>query len=185
MELSAQRYLDRWLLRLQRHLDSRRYLWQLPWYMVVGPAGSGKTALLREGFPADIIYTPEAVRGTGQRLYITPHVGKQAVIFDPDGVLCEQQDTEVLPRRLWEHWLGWLVQKRARQPLNGLILTLDLPDLLTADKHRRDDLIANFCAVGCTGCTSASPLPVTGLCGLCLIHNSLECCQHFDSLQIH
>jgi type VI secretion system protein ImpL len=83
IELNAQqRYLDRWLLRLQRHLDSRRYLWQLPWYMAVGPAGSGKTALLREGFPSDIIYTPEAVRGTEQRLYITPHVGQQAVIFD-------------------------------------------------------------------------------------------------------
>ncbi|MEP8692442.1 hypothetical protein ABKV90_22960, partial [Enterobacter hormaechei] len=58
-----QRYLDRWLLRLQRHLDSRRYLWELPWYVVTGLAGSGKTALLREGFPADVIYTPDAVRG--------------------------------------------------------------------------------------------------------------------------
>lgn len=142
IELNAQqRYLDRWLLRLQRHLDSRRYLWQLPWYMVIGPAGSGKTALLREGFPSDIIYTPEAVRGVEQRLYITPHVGKQAVIFDADGILCEQPDADVLHRRLWEHWLGWLVQKRARQPLNGLILTLDLPDLLTADKRRREHLV--------------------------------------------
>lgn len=138
---NQQRYLDRWLLRLQRHLDSRRYLWQLPWYMVIGPAGSGKTALLREGFPSDIIYTPEAVRGTEQRCYITPHVGKQAVVFDVDGILCEQPDTEILHRRLWEHWLGWLVQKRARQPLNGLILTLDLPDLLTADKRRREHLL--------------------------------------------
>lgn len=60
-----QRYLDRWLLRLQRHLDSRRYLWQLPWYMVIGPVGSGKTALLREGFSADVIYTPDAGRGGG------------------------------------------------------------------------------------------------------------------------
>jgi type VI secretion system protein ImpL len=42
---------------------------------------------------------------------------------------------------LWEHWLDWLVQKRARQPLNGLILTLDLPDLLTADKHRQEQLV--------------------------------------------
>lgn len=43
VELNAQqRYLDRWLLRLQRHLDNRRFLWQLPWYMVIGPAGSGK-----------------------------------------------------------------------------------------------------------------------------------------------
>ncbi len=142
VELNAQqRYLDRWLLRLQRHLDSRRYLWQLPWYMVIGPAGSGKTALLREGFPSDIIYVPEAVRGAEQCLYLTPHVGKQAVIFDIDGALCEQPDTDVLHRRLWEHALNWMVQKRARQPLNGLILTLDLPDLLTADKRHREHLL--------------------------------------------
>lgn len=142
VELNAQqRYLGRWLLQLQRHLDSRRYLWQLPWYMVIGPAGSGKTVLLREGFPSDIIYTPEAVRGVEQSRYIIPHVGTQAVIFDVDGILCEQPDKEVLHRSLWENWLGWLVQKRARQPLNGLILTLDLPDLLTADKRRRELLV--------------------------------------------
>ena len=136
-----QRYLDRWLLRLQRHLDNRRYLWQLPWYMVIGPAGSGKTTLLREGFPSDIIYTPEAVRGAEQRVYLTPHVGKQAVIFDIDGALSEPSDADILHRRVWEHLLGWLVEKRARQPLNGIILTLDLPDLLTADKRRREHLL--------------------------------------------
>ncbi|MHA6498221.1 type VI secretion protein IcmF/TssM N-terminal domain-containing protein, partial [Escherichia coli] len=47
-------------------------------------------------------------------------------------------------RRLREHWLGWLMQTRARQPLNGLILTLDLPDLLTADKSRRETLVQNL-----------------------------------------
>lgn len=142
VELNAQqRYLDRWLLRLQRHLDNRRYLWQLPWYMVIGPVGSGKTALLREGFPSDIIYTPEAARGVDQRLYLTPYVGKQAVIFDIDGVMFEQPDADVLHRRLWEHALDWLVEKRARQPLNGIIITLDLPDLLTADKRHREHLL--------------------------------------------
>ena len=141
VELNAQqRYLDHWLLRLQRHLDNRRYLWQLPWYIVTGPAGSGKTTLLREGFPSDIIYTPEAVRGAEQRLYLVPHVGQQAVVFDADGALCEQNDN-LLHRRLWEHLLGWMVEKRARQPLNGIILTLDLPDLLTADKKRREHLL--------------------------------------------
>ncbi|MCW2094774.1 UNVERIFIED_ORG: type VI secretion system protein ImpL [Enterobacter sp. BIGb0239] len=142
VELNAQqRYLDRWLLRLQRHLDSRRYLWQLPWYMVIGPAGSGKTALLREGFASDVIYIPETARGAEQRLYLTPHVGKQAVIFDVSGSLCEQPEADVLHRRLWEHMLDWLVHKRARQPLNGLILTLDFLDLLTADKRRREYLL--------------------------------------------
>lgn len=138
---TQQRYLDRWLLRLQRHLDNRRYLWQLPWYMVIGPVGSGKTVLLREGFPSDIIYIPDATRGTEQHLYIIPHVGQKAVIFDIEGTLCEQPDADILHRRLWAHALDWLVEKRARQPLNGIILTLDLPDLLTADKHRREHLL--------------------------------------------
>lgn len=63
------------------------------------------------------------------------------MIFDIDGALCEQPDADILHRRLWEHLLGWLVEKRARQPLNGIILTLDLPDLLTADKRRREHLL--------------------------------------------
>ncbi|HHZ9931315.1 VasL domain-containing protein [Escherichia coli] len=97
VELNAQqRYLDRWLLRLQRYLDNRRFLWQLPWYMVIGPAGSGKTTLLREGFPSDIIYAPEGARGAEQRLYLTPHVGKQAVIFDIDGTLCAPADADTV-----------------------------------------------------------------------------------------
>lgn len=142
LELNAQqRYLDRWLLRLQRHLDNRGYLWQLPWYIVIGSSASGKTAFLKEGFPSDIIYMPEAARGAEQRLYLTPYVGKQAVIFDIDGVLCEQPEADILHRRLWEHVLGWLAEKRARQPLNGIIITVDLPDLLTADKRRREHLL--------------------------------------------
>lgn len=136
-----QRYLDRWLLRLQRHIDNRRYLWQLPWYMVIGPANSGKTTLVHEGFPSDVIYTPEHIKGTAEyQVCITPHVGKQAVIFDIDGTLIgeSEQEKDNQSGHLREHWLEWLVQKRTRQPLNGLILTLELPDLLTADKSRRE-----------------------------------------------
>ena len=55
--------------------------------------------------------------------------------------LLKGADADILHRRLWEHALGWLKEKRARQPLNGIILTLDLPDLLTADKRRREHLL--------------------------------------------
>ncbi|MGG5838258.1 type VI secretion system membrane subunit TssM [Huaxiibacter chinensis] len=136
-----QQYLDHWLLRLRRHLDNRRYLWQLPWYMVIGPAGSGKSALLREGFPSDVIYTPESIRGVEYHPLIIPRVGNQAVIFDIDGILTAPSGDNLLHHRLHEHWLAWLTQTRTRQPLNGLILTLDLPDLLTADKSRRESLL--------------------------------------------
>ncbi len=59
VELNAQqRYLDRWLLRLQRHLDNRRFLWQLPWYMVIGPAGSGKNDTAARGVFRPTLFMP-------------------------------------------------------------------------------------------------------------------------------
>ena len=40
---------DHWLLRLRRHLDNRCYLWQLPWYMVIGPAGKRQSNAAARG----------------------------------------------------------------------------------------------------------------------------------------
>ncbi len=79
-----------------------------------------------------------------QNITSTPQAesdGRTPLIFDIDGTLCAPADADILHRRLWEHALGWLKEKRARQPLNGIILTLDLPDLLTADKRRREHLL--------------------------------------------
>ncbi|STI68196.1 IcmF-like protein [Escherichia coli] len=105
-----------------------------------------------------------AARGTEQRLYLTPHVGKQAVIFDIDGTLCAPADADILHRRLWEHALGWLKEKRARQPLNGIILTLDLPR--SADRRQTPPRASvTDAAQPLTGYTPASSLPVTGLRG--------------------
>ena len=138
-----QRHLDHWLLRLHRHLARRNAVYHLPWYIVLGTADSGKTTLLREGYASDTIYVPEKVRGEASATWhIAPHVGEHAVIFDIDGVLIEQpsggQDEANVCSRLWNHWLGWLSHNRPRQPLNGIILSLDLPELLTASKHRRE-----------------------------------------------
>ncbi|EFN6096331.1 type VI secretion system membrane subunit TssM [Escherichia coli] len=68
---------------------------------------------------------------------------QQSKISSPEKIrnMVSVQIPGILHRRLWEHALGWLKEKRARQPLNGIILTLDLPDLLTADKRRREHLL--------------------------------------------
>jgi type VI secretion system protein ImpL len=138
-----QRHLDHWLLRLQRHLARRNPVYHLPWYLMLGTSGSGKSTLLREGYSADKIYVPEKVRGENNATWhISPYVGEHAVIFDIDGKLISQpvsggEELNVYSK-LWEHWLGWLNQNRPRQPLNGIIITLDLPELLTASKSQRE-----------------------------------------------
>lgn len=45
--------------------------------------GQRQNNILREGFPADVIYTPDASRGADQPVFITPYVGRQAVILIP------------------------------------------------------------------------------------------------------
>lgn len=67
----------------------------------------------------------------------------QAKVTATSDLIQLRQGDEIQIGRLmmWEHALGWLKEKRARQPLNGIILTLDLPDLLTADKRRREHLL--------------------------------------------
>lgn len=145
-----QRYLDRWLLRLQRHLNVRNALYHLPWYMVIGPAQSGKTTLLRESYPADDIWVPEKRRDEPEfTWHIAPKVGKDAIVFDIDGALISQSgdsdaEQNTLYRRLWQSWLEWLVKNRERQPLNGIILTLDITELLTASKIQREEQVTTL-----------------------------------------
>ncbi|MEL1266387.1 type VI secretion system membrane subunit TssM [Pseudoxanthomonas putridarboris] len=45
-----------------------------------------------------------------------------------------------LPRRLWTHFVGWLGRHRARRPLNGAILIVDLSTLLTQKASDRKAL---------------------------------------------
>src|SRR5690606_20064800 len=76
-------------------------------------------------------------------------LGDGAVIIDPDGDLLLQagrgtEDQNEQNAHLWRHLLTWLKAHRRRQPLNGLILTLDLSELArmgTSARHARAQLL--------------------------------------------
>lgn len=106
---------------------------------------------------------PRRARGTEQRLYLTPHVGKQAVIFDIDGTLCAPADADILHRRLWEHALGWLKEKRAPAAERDYS---DTRFTRSADRRQTPPRASvTDAAQPLTGYTPASSLPVTGLRG--------------------
>ncbi|MDE1475190.1 type VI secretion protein IcmF/TssM N-terminal domain-containing protein, partial [Xenorhabdus bovienii] len=138
------RYLDHWKAQLQRHLDSYNYLYQRPWYMMVGSQQSGKTTLIKEGYKLSDIAAPEYLRQDGDiALRLRCWLGEKAVIIDPDGGLIDQpvpvnSDKPQINSRLWESLLNWLTENRQRQPLNGIILTVDTLRLLTDNREQRD-----------------------------------------------
>ncbi|WP_237385858.1 type VI secretion system membrane subunit TssM [Xenorhabdus sp. Sc-CR9] len=138
------RYLDHWKSQLQRHLDSYKYLYERPWYMVIGSQKSGKTSLIKEGYKLSEIAAPEYLRQDDNiPLMLRCWLGEKAVIIDPKGQLIDQpvplnSDKPQINSRLWEALLNWLAENRQRQPLNGIILTVDTLRLMTDNREQRE-----------------------------------------------
>jgi len=140
--LSQSTFLDRWLQLLQAQLGAKGP-YSLPWYLMLGLPGSGKSSLLqRSNQPNRLNPKLEpGLRDLAAQQCLDCWLGEEAVVLDPDGqLLLPEQELPPAERkheRLWWQLLGWLSQQRRRQPLNGLILTVDLAWLAQASVSER------------------------------------------------
>ncbi|WP_036015708.1 type VI secretion system membrane subunit TssM [Budvicia aquatica] len=147
--LLQQRYLQHWLIKLQRHFkQSRSAVYQVPWYLMLGDKGSGKTTLLNESIKLTRLYEVEETDDTDEHLYLECLLSDRAAIFDVRGELINQNDSpEDKPKlysRLWTSLLEWLATERTRQPLNGIILTIDIHKFILSSKQQRETYIATL-----------------------------------------
>lgn len=132
------RYLDHWLIRLKKQLGEKTALYQRPWYILIGTHESGKTTLLKRNCTLTALYTMPI----SDDPQITCWLSEQAVIFEPHGNLIEQSDNHPIPflyERLWKSMLNWLVTNRARQPLNGIIVTVDIKQFCTFNREQAEN----------------------------------------------
>jgi len=119
---------------------SRRYLYQLPWYMFIGPPGAGKTtALINCGlnFPLADTHGPQAVRGVGGTRNCDWWFTDQAVLIDTAGRYTTQDSNSAVDSAAWLGFLKLLKQHRRRQPLNGVLVTISLADLASLGDAER------------------------------------------------
>lgn len=121
------------ILARLKGLGSARYLYQLPWYVFIGAPGSGKTtALINSGlrFPlADKLGTHE-LKGVGGTRNCDWWFTDEAVLIDTAGRYTTQDSDQAADREAWRGFLALLRKHRPRQPLNGVLLTISLGDLL-------------------------------------------------------
>ena len=97
-------------------------LYDLPWYVVIGPPGAGKTtALTRSGlkFPLAKGRTPEAVAGLGGTRYCDWWFTEDAVLIDTAGRYTTQDTDSKGDRASWIAFLDLLHRHRPKQPING------------------------------------------------------------------
>jgi len=110
------------------------FLYDLPWYVLIGPPGSGKTtALVNSGlkFPLSRGATPAAIAGVGGTRYCDWWFTEEAVLIDTAGRYTTQDSDAVVDKQSWLSFLELLKKNRPRQPINGVLVAISLEDLMT------------------------------------------------------
>ena len=110
------------------------YLYDLPWYLLIGPPGSGKTtALVNSGlkFPLSRGATPAAIAGVGGTRYCDWWFTEDAVLIDTAGRYTTHDSDAKADKQSWLAFLDMLKRSRSRQPINGVMVAISLEDLMT------------------------------------------------------
>jgi type VI secretion system protein ImpL len=113
--------------------SSARALYDLPWYLIIGPPGAGKTtALVNSGlkFPLAADTAAKAVQGVGGTRYCDWWFTDAAVLIDTAGRYTTQDSEAKVDRRSWLAFLDMLGKNRPRQPINGVILAISIADII-------------------------------------------------------
>ncbi|MEI6859666.1 MAG: type VI secretion system membrane subunit TssM [Shewanella sp.] len=129
---------------LKKSLNTRNYLYALPWYLVLGVENAGKTSMINRSGQKFLFSS--VMRASGKKSENTYSfdwwVSDNAVLIDPDGELLTQKKVEgssedEMTRRLWIHFVEWLESTRSRRPLNGVVLALDMANVISSATSER------------------------------------------------
>ena len=114
-------------------LSPRRHLYQLPWYLFIGPPGSGKTtALIHSGlrFPLADARGTDPLQGVGGTRNCQWWFTDDAVLIDTAGRYTTQDSDQLADAAEWKGFLELLRKFRPRQPINGVLVTVAADDLM-------------------------------------------------------
>ncbi len=109
------------------------YLFELPWYVVLGAPRTGKTTILRNSgldFPLRRNLGEEPISGLGVTQHCDWWFTDSAVLIDTPGRYAARDEQTASDRSGWRDFLGLLRTYRSRRPLDGVLLAISLPDIL-------------------------------------------------------
>lgn len=137
---NAERVLKQSSLYGTRNARSRQ---ELPWYLLIGPQGSGKTSLLDfSGLEFPLNKTERKLtRDTSGTRACDWYFADQAVILDTAGRYFTQARPAV-DGSAWTTLLGMLRGRRRLRPINGVLVTVPIDVLLDAQELRVEELAA-------------------------------------------
>jgi type VI secretion system protein ImpL len=129
------------LLRKAGRRGGRR-LSELPWYILIGPPGAGKTTALQNSglhFPlADHHHGAQPLHGVGGTRHCDWWFTDEAVLIDTAGRYTTQDSDATVDSSAWTAFLALLRRHRRPHPINGIVVAISLEDVLTLDAAQRE-----------------------------------------------
>lgn len=127
-------------LRFGGTFGGRRYLYELPWFVFIGPPGAGKTtALTNCGLDFPLARDGgAAVSGAAGTRDCDWMFTDRAVFIDTAGRYVTQDSDAEVDRAAWTAFLDLLRRHRPAEPVNGVIVAISLADLAGGDAAALD-----------------------------------------------
>ncbi|KIC47739.1 type VI secretion system membrane subunit TssM [Tateyamaria sp. ANG-S1] len=127
------------LVTLRKSKLGRRSLYELPWYVMIGPPGAGKTtAIVNSGLSFPLANSSgeaaASVSGVGGTRNCDWWFTNNAVLIDTAGRYTTQESGESEDNAGWIGFLKLLKRNRTRQPINGAVVAVSLSDLSLQDE---------------------------------------------------
>ncbi len=134
---AAKELQDRWkeainVLKSSHLKKQGNPLYVLPWYLVMGESGTGKTTAIKSARLSSPFAEVRKASGISGTRNCDWWFFEQAIIIDTAGRYAIPVD-EGRDKAEWEKFLAQLVKFRKKEPLNGLIVTVDAEKLLQGD----------------------------------------------------
>lgn len=108
-------------------------LYDLPWYVIIGPPGAGKTtALANSGLDFPLAQS-NAIPGFGGTRNMDFWFAEDAVLIDTAGRYTTQDSDAVADKASWDAFLDLLKRTRPNRPVNGVILSFSVEDMMRDD----------------------------------------------------